>query len=64
MGLERISAHTLDVNIGAQRALEHLGFHLEGTERQAIYFNGERHDRLLYAILKDEYSSPVHDAME
>ena len=64
LGLERISARTLDVNIGAQKALEHLGFHLEGTERQAIYFNGERHDRLLYAILKDEYSNPANEYME
>lgn len=55
VGMERITANTLEMNQGAQRALEKLGFTLEGRERKAVYMNGERWDRLNYAILKEEY---------
>lgn len=55
LGLERISANTLDVNIGAQKALEKCGFLSEGRERKAVYLNGMLHDRLRYGILKEEF---------
>lgn len=55
LGLERITANTLDVNIKAQKCLEKCGLVLEGRERKAIYFNAKMHDRLNYAILKEEY---------
>lgn len=55
LGMERVTANTLDVNRGAQRSLEKCGFTKEGTERRAVYFLGERHDRLNYAILKEEF---------
>lgn len=56
IGLERISASTLEHNHGAQKSLERAGFVLEGRERQAVYLNARRYDRLLYAILKDEFA--------
>lgn len=59
LGMERITANTLDINLKAQKALEKCGFLLEGRERKAIYLNGEMHDRLNYAILKEEYISQV-----
>lgn len=55
LGMERITANTLDVNAGAQRLLLSCGFVHEGTERKAVYLNGSMHDRLNYAILKEEY---------
>lgn len=55
LGMERIAAYTLEMNIGAQKSLEKCGFVLEGRERKAVYLNGEKYDRLLYAILKEEY---------
>lgn len=55
LGLERITANTLDVNIGAQKSLEKCGFVLEGRERKAVYFNAKMHDRLNYAVLREEY---------
>ena len=58
LGLERITANTLDINTGAQRCLANCGFVLEGTERKAVYLNGKMHDRLNYAILKEEYRIP------
>ena len=55
LGMERITADTLDINIGGQKSLEKCGFKLEGRERRAVYLNGSRRDRLNYAILKEEY---------
>jgi len=55
LGMERITANTLEMNIGAQKVMERLGFMLEGRERKAIYLNGNKYDRLCYGILKEEY---------
>jgi len=55
IGLERISAITLEQNISAQKSLEKAGFICEGRERKSVYFAGKRFDRLCYAILVDEY---------
>ena len=55
LGMERIYANTLDINTGAQRMLEKNGLCLEGIERKVKYLNGEMHDRLHYAILKEDY---------
>ncbi|OQC01659.1 MAG: putative ribosomal N-acetyltransferase YdaF [Firmicutes bacterium ADurb.Bin099] len=60
LGLERITAGTLDCNISAKKSLEKLGFVLEGRERKAIYFGGVRHDRLCYAMLAEEYNGKQH----
>lgn len=56
LGLERITANTLEQNIGAQRCLQKCGFVLEGRERKAVYFAGRRWDRLIYAVLRDEFN--------
>lgn len=56
LGLERITARTLEQNIGARRSLEKNGFIREGIERKAVYFAGRRWDRLYYAILREEYN--------
>ncbi len=55
LGLERITANTLDINIGAQKLLDKCGFVLEGRERKSVYLNSEMHDKLNYAILKEEF---------
>jgi RimJ/RimL family protein N-acetyltransferase len=56
LGLERITANTLEQNIGAQRLLKKLGSVLEGRERKAVYFAGNRWDRLNYGILREEFN--------
>ena len=56
MGLERITANTLDINIGAQKCLEKCNFVLEGTEREAVYLNGKKRNRLCYAVLREEFN--------
>lgn len=55
LGMERIYANTLDINIGAQKLLYKIGYTLEGTERKSKYLNGKMHDRLLFGILKEEF---------
>lgn len=57
IGLERIFANTLEQNKGAQKALEKSGFILEGRERKAVYFAGQRWDRLNYAILREDFNT-------
>ena len=57
LGMERITATTLEINISAQKSLEKLGFILEGRERKAVYFGGRRYDRLNYGFLSGEYST-------
>jgi len=56
MGMERITANTLEINISAQKSLEGVGFVLEGRERKAVYFGGKRYDKLNYGLLVDEYN--------
>lgn len=57
LGLERVTASTLDINISAQKSLEKLGFTLEGRERKAVIIGGARRDRLSYAMLREDYQS-------
>lgn len=61
LGLERITANTLDINTGAQKLLDKCGFVLEGRERSSVYFNAGMHDKLNYAILKEEFSAMGYD---
>jgi len=56
MGMERISADTLDANVSARKSLERLGFALEGCERKAAYFGGKKRDRLRFGLLAEEYA--------
>ena len=59
LGLNRISANTLDANIGAQRMLKKLGFSKEGCSRNAVYFAGRYFDKLHYGFLRDEYNEKM-----
>ncbi|WP_124098708.1 GNAT family protein [Ruminococcus sp. Marseille-P6503] len=56
LGMERVEANTLSLNIAAQKSLEKLGFMLEGVQRKAVYIFGKKADRMMYAILKEEYN--------
>ena len=40
----------------ALKVLEKLGFVLEGHERKAAYFKGQKFDNLNYSLLVDEYT--------
>lgn len=56
LGLERITANTLEQNKAAQRSLEKNSFVLEGKERKAVYFAGQKWDKLNYSILREEFN--------
>ena len=56
LGMERITASTLEKNVAAQKSLEKTGFSLEGRDRKACFFAGCRWDRLRYGILAEEHS--------
>ena len=56
IGVERVTADTLEQNKSAQKCLEKNGFKLEGIERKAVYFLGKRWDRLNYSILIEEFN--------
>jgi RimJ/RimL family protein N-acetyltransferase len=57
LGMERISANTLEINIPAQKSLEKLGFQLEGIERGSVYMKGKRYSKMNYAILVEEFAA-------
>ncbi len=57
LGLERVSASTGEMNIAAQKSLERIGFVLEGKERKAMYFGGNRYDKYHYGLLAKEYAA-------
>jgi RimJ/RimL family protein N-acetyltransferase len=54
IGLERITASTLEINIPAIKSLENNGFVLEGKERKAEYIGGSKYDN--YGLLREEYN--------
>ncbi|WP_202710337.1 GNAT family N-acetyltransferase [Sporosalibacterium faouarense] len=56
LGIERITANTLEQNIAAQKSLDKNGFVLEGRERKAVYFAGQKWDKLNYSILREEFN--------
>lgn len=53
--LERIQLECYAFNPRGRRSYEKAGFTLEGTRRRAHYQNGEYHDVLLMALLRDEW---------
>ncbi|MGE3269723.1 MAG: GNAT family N-acetyltransferase [Chloroflexota bacterium] len=56
-GLERVSARVDPRNVGSVRVLEKIGMRQEGLLRQAVVRWGERADRALYGILRDEWAA-------
>jgi RimJ/RimL family protein N-acetyltransferase len=55
LGLHRIWSWCVADNVGSARVLEKLGMRLEGRQRHKERFKGRWWDRLLYAILEDEW---------
>lgn len=51
----RFEGYCLDINTASAKMMESLGCVREGVNREAIFFNGKYHDRLLYSLLENEY---------
>lgn len=55
INLNRVQLHVSTENQRAVRTYEKIGFSIEGTLRQAMYFDNRYHDFYLMAILKEDY---------
>jgi RimJ/RimL family protein N-acetyltransferase len=55
MGLHRLQARIQDGNDASHHLFESLGFHREGTMREAVLRSGIRKDLHLYSILSTEF---------
>ncbi|KAF7589461.1 hypothetical protein BBP40_004259 [Aspergillus hancockii] len=54
-GLHRIWLESLSYNPSASHLYERLGFQLEGRQREAIWYDGEWHDVLIFGMLAREW---------
>lgn len=59
--LNRITLTVMAGNERAIRAYRAAGFVLEGRQRQAFFRDGEYHDCLIFAALRDEWSKDEDD---
>ena len=57
LNLYRVSLTVLSYNDRAIRAYERAGFQREGIMRQAVQREGQRHDLVLYGILRGEWAA-------
>lgn len=62
IALNRVQCELYDFNDRSLRLVRHLGFTHEGTHRQAVWKNGRFRDELVFAILRDEWSSRASGA--
>lgn len=61
LGMRRIIAETDPANIGSIRVLQKNGFRREAYHRQSMFLKGRWVDSLVFALLRDEFSSPCAD---
>ncbi|MEU3626647.1 GNAT family N-acetyltransferase [Amycolatopsis coloradensis] len=54
VGVHRVSLEVFDFNPRAQRVYEKCGFVREGLQREALWWDGEWHDVVTMAILKND----------
>jgi len=57
LGLHRVSAECVADNVGSAHVLEKLGMKMEGRLRHKQYYKDRWWDRLLFAVLKDEWKA-------
>lgn len=54
LGLHRLSLEVFDHNLRARRVYEKCGFTVEGRLRDALLWEGRRHDSLVMAVLRTD----------
>ncbi|AUI57793.1 GNAT family N-acetyltransferase [Amycolatopsis sp. BJA-103] len=54
VGVHRVSLEVFDFNPRAQRVYEKCGFVREGLQREALWWDGEWHDVITMAVLKND----------
>jgi Acetyltransferases, including N-acetylases of ribosomal proteins len=55
--LNKCNADCIDCNIASAALMKSLGFKQEGTVREAIFYGGKYHDRLIFGLTAAEYNS-------
>jgi len=53
--LNRVMLTVSEKNVGAIKAYTNANFKTEGVMRQAFYRNGEFHDKIIMAIIREEW---------
>ena len=59
--LNRINGSALEYNKASLRVCEKIGFKIEGVQRQAVFKNGEFHNLILMAVLKNDYYKMIKE---
>ena len=54
--LNKFNADCIDCNLASIALMKSLGCQQEGSVREAIFFNGKFHDRLLFGLTAKEYN--------
>lgn len=62
VGLHRLGLAVFAFNSVARRVYEKCGFTLEGRLRDALLWNGERHDSLIMSVLRSDARPPIPEA--
>ena len=57
LNLHRVTATVFNYNERSRALVEKLGFRLEGAFREFLERDGERHDMLLYGLLRPEWEA-------
>lgn len=57
--LNRINGTALSYNAASLRVCQKVGFIVEGTQRQAVYKNGQYHDLVMLGCLKSDYDQLI-----
>ena len=55
LNLHRVGLDVISYNLRAIRAYKKVGFSVEGTMREAVLRDGEKYDRIMMSILRNEY---------
>lgn len=59
LDLHRVSAEAFEYNTPWRDLIERVGFEQEGTAREYLYRDDQYWDKILYALLEDEYRQRV-----
>lgn len=57
VGLHRVQLEVFDHNPRARHVYEQIGFVVEGTRRQALWWRGQAHDAIIMALLAPEWQA-------
>ncbi|QEE15759.1 GNAT family N-acetyltransferase [Promethearchaeum syntrophicum] len=57
LNLEKVTAYTLEINIGSQKCMERNKFQKDGTLRNHQFVDGKYENMTVFSILRDQYTA-------